>query len=93
MSNAPEPEGPNPFNVGDLVEVVIPGFSAHKKGDRFVVSAVDEHHVSWLDSGVGGGWFTRYKLVRSAERASKTTDEYEAALEAQEAYQTLQVPK
>lgn len=48
--------------------------------------------VGW-SLGYGGGVFTRYRLIMRAEEvASDMTDEYEAALEAQEAYQALQVP-
>lgn len=83
MSKPPEPTGPNPFRVGDLVEVVIDGWKNQKRGDRFVVASVDDQHVSANDT-TRGGWWTRYKLVESGTLRGRA--EYDEALEAQEAY-------
>lgn len=87
MIGVPEPTNSNPFRVGDLVEVVIGGWNEQKIGDMFVVADVDDRHVS--ADKKGGGWFTRYRLVERGTLRGCDEDEYEAALEAQEAYQAI----
>lgn len=90
-SNIPRRKG-NPFKIGDEVACIHAGWFGLVKGQKYIVTNVDEKHVCVGSDGVGGAIFERFELVTSADDLhgiNMDASEYEAALEAQEAYEKL----